>query len=532
MEQMEMGTSELPRTSLRDFLRVLFKRKTQILLFFAVTSITVAAATFIAKPTYQAVAQILVKLGRENIYVPASGSSNPVINFNREEQINSEIEILKSRSLATEVLHQLGPETIYEDIANGSGRLRAAILPSKGRARTSAEKALLKMQKALDVQGIKKSNVIEVSFKHTDPETATAVVNKLSNLFLDRHLSVHKTPQSYEFFQQQSEFLKDKLNTAEARLQELKEKYDLTALDEQQSILLNQTAGLRTVLNETLSRTVEVENRIDEPQQLLATVPKTIPQGERSDHNPFLITSLEARLVELQLKEKDLLTKYTEQNRLVINVIDEIRMVQQKLIDFEKKRYGTTRSGVNLTHQQLQQELLRSKADYRALMAKSQVQRGQLANYKKELDQFNRVETTYNQLQQAVDVDRQNHRLYLTKFEESRISDAMDSEKIASVSLIEPAQVPLKPISPRVLLNLVLGLFLGTLGGLGLAFFLEYLDDSLGEIDDVEEQLKLPVLGLLPELEKNNEPQTHTLTGTNFFISVWVRVSLWLRKKG
>jgi uncharacterized protein involved in exopolysaccharide biosynthesis len=137
-------------------------------------------------------------------------------------------------------------------------------------------------------------------------------------------------------------------------------------------------------------------------------------------------------------------------------------------------------------------------------MAKSQAQRGQLADYKKELDQFNRIETEYNRLEQEVEVDRQNYQLYLTKFEESRISDAMDSEKIAGVSLIEPAQVPLKPISPKKMLNLVLGLFLGAMGGLGLAFFLEYLDDSLGEIDDVEEQLQLPVLGVLPELEKSD----------------------------
>jgi tyrosine-protein kinase Etk/Wzc len=152
MEQMEMATNELPRTSMRDFLRVLFKRKNQILLFFVATFVTVAIATFVVKPTYQATAQILVKLGRENIYMPASGSSSPVMNFNNEEQINSEIEILKSRSLAMEVLHELGPETIYEDIAKGPGGLRAAILPSKSSARTPAETALLKMQKALDVQ--------------------------------------------------------------------------------------------------------------------------------------------------------------------------------------------------------------------------------------------------------------------------------------------------------------------------------------------------------------------------------------------
>jgi uncharacterized protein involved in exopolysaccharide biosynthesis len=504
MEPMEMGPNELPRTSLRDFLRILFKRKTQILIFFFVTFFTVAVGTFLTKPTYQAVAQILVKLGRENIYVPTSGGSSPVINFNREEQINSEIEILKSRSLVMEVINELGPETVYEDIADGPSGIRAAILPSKGSARTPAEKALLIMQKKLDVQGIKKSNVIEVSFKHTDPQTAAAVVNKLSNLFLDRHLDVYRTPQSYEFFQQQSEFLKTKLNEAEIRLQDLKKKYDVTALGEQQSILLRQSAEMRTALNETLSQVVEVENRVQQLQQQLAAVPRTIDQGEEIDHNPYLISTLEARLVELQLKEKELLAKYTEESRLVKNVRDEIKIVNQKLADNQQKRYGRTRTGVNPTHQQLQQELLRSQADFQALMAKSQAQRAQLSDYKKELDQLNRVETTYTQLKQEVDVDRQNYRLYLTKFEESRISDAMDTEKIASVSLIEAAQTPLKPVSPKKMLNLVLGLFLGALGGLGLAFFLEYLDDSLGEIDDVEEQLQLPVLGVLPELVKKN----------------------------
>jgi uncharacterized protein involved in exopolysaccharide biosynthesis len=483
---------------------VLFKRKTQILLFFAATFILVAAATFIAKPTYQASAQILVKPGRENIYMPASGSSSPVINFKHEELVNSEIEILKSRSLAMEVLEEMGPDTIYEGIADGSGGLRAAILPTGGNDKTPAEKALLKMQKKLDVEGIKKSNVIRVSFKHTDPETAAALVNRLTKLFLDRHLSVHKTPQSYAFFQQQSEFLRDKLGKAEARLQELKEKYDLTALDEQQTLLLNQVASMRTSLNETVSLAVEEENRIAEIEQLLKTVPITIPQGEVVEHNPYLVNTLEARLVELQIKEKELLVKYTDQNRLVKNVQDEIRVVRQTLAANEKKKYGQTRTGLNPIHQQLQQELLSSKADYRALMAKRDTQRTQLIEYKGELDRINRVETEYNQLQQEVDVDRQNYELYLTKFEESRISDAMDSEKIAGVSMIEPAQVPLKPISPKKMLNLVLGLFLGALGGLGLAFLLEFMDDSLGEIDDVEEQLQLPVLGVLPELEKKS----------------------------
>jgi capsular polysaccharide biosynthesis protein len=74
----------------------------------------------------------------------------------------------------------------------------------------------------------------------------------------------------------------------------------------------------------------------------------------------------------------------------------------------------------------------------------------------------------------------------------------MDSQKMTSASLIEAAQVPLKPFSPRVFLNLVLGLLTGLLGGLCLAFFLHFLDDSLQSVEDVEDALEIPVLISIP----------------------------------
>jgi hypothetical protein len=224
------------------------------------------------------------------------------------------------------------------------------------------------------------------------------------------------------------------------------------------------------------------------------------------DHNPFLISNLEARLVELQLKEKELRTKYTPQSRLVKNVQEEIQMVQEKLAQNEKKQYGKSRVGLNTTYQRLQEEFFRNQAESKALAAKREIQNTQLTDYQGKLEQLNQMEVTLDQLEQSVDVNRQNYRLYLAKFEESRISDAMDNKKMANVSLMQSALTPLKPVSPKVLLNIVLSLFLGGFGGLGLAFFTEYLDDSLGKPEQVEKVLQLPVLASIPKLEITDTP--------------------------
>jgi uncharacterized protein involved in exopolysaccharide biosynthesis len=145
---------------------------------------------------------------------------------------------------------------------------------------------------------------------------------------------------------------------------------------------------------------------------------------------------------------------------------------------------------------------LRNEAELRALTAKRASLKEQLVENQSALEKLNETEMEFSRLQQQVDAYRENYRLYLTKSEESRISDAMDAQKIANVSVIEPATTPLKPVSPTIFLNMVLAVFLGALGALGLAFFSEYMDDRLEKTEDVEALLQLPVLVSIPELTK------------------------------
>jgi uncharacterized protein involved in exopolysaccharide biosynthesis len=149
-----MGAPEITNTSLRDFLHIVFKRKMQILLFFFATVCTVAIGTVLIKPTYEATSQILIKVGRENIFVPtvpASGNINPVFSFNREEQINSEIEILKGQFLVEKVVSSLGPTRIYKSLQNPKKGVVRRFFNPHNADQSPVEKAVPRFQKDLEV---------------------------------------------------------------------------------------------------------------------------------------------------------------------------------------------------------------------------------------------------------------------------------------------------------------------------------------------------------------------------------------------
>jgi uncharacterized protein involved in exopolysaccharide biosynthesis len=139
-----MQAPEISQVFLRDVFIVLFKHKYIILLFFFAVVMTVSVGTLLARPTYEASDQILVKLGRESVFVPASADMRPVVNYNREERINSEIEILKSRSLAEKVVLALGPTVIYESLKEQKpgwvGRIKTLIIPRREKRLTPDER--------------------------------------------------------------------------------------------------------------------------------------------------------------------------------------------------------------------------------------------------------------------------------------------------------------------------------------------------------------------------------------------------------
>lgn len=212
---------------------------------------------------------------------------------------------------------------------------------------------------------------------------------------------------------------------------------------------------------------------------------------------------MRSRLYELQLKEQDLLSKFTENSIQVQEVRRQIAEAQALLDKEEPSRTQVTK-GLNEAHKQVQLALLAEEATLSSLEAKVREQRAQLNSTRGELKAINDSEIRLVQAQREMDIQDANYRKYYEKLEQARIDNALEIGKISNISMVQPATYPVEPVRPRKMLNLALGLFLGIFGGIGLAFFSEYLDHTFKKPEDIEERLKLPMLAAIPNSKMNN----------------------------
>jgi polysaccharide biosynthesis protein PslE len=471
--------------SLRDFLTVLFKHKYTILIIFVAVVTIVTVGSFLLPPTYEAKSSLLIKFGREYIYRSEVGErvsdSRPSIPLNQEEVINSEIQILTSRDLIEKVITTLKVENIYPDLVEA---------PPK--TMTPLEAAILEFEDELSVEGVKKSNVILISFQHKDPRIAAQAVNLLVDFLKEKHLQVYSDPKS-SFLEQQLSAYEQRLKESQNQLEVFKQKYRVFSLEEQRTLLLKQRTDLDTVFKIAQNQVGELQNKLSSLKNQMRTVSKDVPLYTETER--YKITDdAKAQLLGLQLKEQELLHKYNEDTPLVINVRKEIKIVQNFIKEQEEDLKGKVRTGQNIVYQDIEREIIKTQAELSSQEAKSTTLGGQIARLDREIQTLDLRENELQNLKRELAANERNYKTYLEKVEEALISDDLNRLKMTNISVIQAASVPVKPIKPKKALNILLGIIIGALSGLGLAFFSEYTNQSLSTPESAEKRLGIPVL--------------------------------------
>jgi uncharacterized protein involved in exopolysaccharide biosynthesis len=472
-------------SSLRDFLTVLFKHKGKILILFFTIVATVTVGSFLLPPTYEAKSSLLVKFGREYIYRPEVGERNPdmrsLIPLNQEEIINSEIQIMTSQDLIEKVITTIKVENIYPDLVKNPPKLMRPL-----------EAAIRQFEKKLSVEGIKKSNVIQISFQHENPPIAAKAVNMLVDFLREKHLQVYSDPKS-SFLEQQLSTYAQKLKESQNHLEAFKQKYRVFSLEEQRTLLLKQRTDLDTALKIAQNQVKELQQKLSSLKSQMRTVSENVPLFTETERYR-IIDDAKTQLLTLQLREQDLLQKYKENNPLVMNIRKEMQIVQDFIKKQEEDIKGKVRTGQNIVYQDMEREMVKAKAELSSQEAKSAALKGQITQLDSEIQTLDLRENELQNLKRELTDNEKNYKTYLEKVEEARISDDLNRQKMANISVIQVATVPPKPVKPKKALNIVLGIVLGAVSGLGFAFFSEYSAQSLSTPESAERRLGLPVL--------------------------------------
>ncbi len=494
---------ERPRErSLRDLYYIFFRNKWKVILFFLAVVVIVAVVTFLSDEIYRSEAGLLVRLGRETVTLDPTATTGTIIPVaqSRESEITTELEILKSQEIAEKVVDSIGLETFISQLGEPSKGLleRLGLTTSL----SNRDAVVFSVMNNLGVEIQQASWIIAITYEAKDPQLAQKVLSTFIDCYLEKHIDVHRTPGSYQFFAQESNQLRSKLVETENQLRDLMNQTGISSLEEQQGVILDRIGTLQAGIDSADSELAASRAKVQELQKNLGETPDLVVTGATVGLPNAAADTMRARLYELQLLEQDLVSKFEHDSRQVQDVRRQIAAAQA-LLDKEDQARSTLTKGLNETYQSIKSAMLTEKATVSSLQARVDELKSMLEHAKTELKSLINNSVKFAGLTREVEIQENNYRKYSENLEQARIDEALETGKISNINVVQPATLPIQPVRPRKALNLLLGLLLGTFGGVALAFFSEYLDHSIKIPDEVEEKLQLPAIACIPRVQDN-----------------------------
>jgi uncharacterized protein involved in exopolysaccharide biosynthesis len=502
--------------SLRDILSVLFRHKIQIVATFIVVSTLACAAAWLRTDVYRAEAKLLIRLGRENLSVDPS-VSGPTVNPNgsRENEVNSELAILRSRTLAEKLVDTLGPAAFLNTAVHASGgapsnlslpkRTFFAVKTGAGKLLKSVsmlptlstrDKAIRQVMHSFSAQVEKRSNIISVGFESDNPKLAQASLESLVQFYLDRHIQVYSAQAPQSFFESQADTLQKELARREQDLEQFRAQYGITNMDRQKEVLIERVNAINGEVGDADAQVSQTEARVASLRKSLASRPARRELSRTTGRTNYAADALKERLAELRLQETDMSARYPATHRPLIQLRQQIAQLEGEL-GKEQETLTEVTTGIDANRDQLQLSLENEQAQLKAQEARREVLLQEKENQETALAALSGRELELGRLTRDVALAEQDYRQYRDTLQRAKISSAMDIDKVSNVRVVQPAVALPDPVRPNRLRDTVLGMAAGAFLGIFLAFALEYLDDSISAKEHVEKRLGVPVLAVI-----------------------------------
>ncbi|WP_197442989.1 GumC family protein [Lignipirellula cremea] len=452
-------------------------------------------------------AKLFVKLGRSVLSVDPTVNTQQSISVqeSREVEMNSIVEVLDSRTLAEQVVSQLGAKVVL-----GESRINPQSLEVRSVSLTEPppiavshsadfEEAVKVVKDSFGVFAPRKTTIVTLRYKAGSPELAQAVTNAFLDSYLREHARVNRTLGSYEFFVAQEAAAKSKLKSVSDAFRDAKNAIGVASIEGRRSSLQGQISSVESSIVMAETDLATARGGIASLEESIEGLPERRLSAETSGFPNQAADQMRHQLYIRQTRLAELRSKYTDLHPEVIAMQYEVAN-SQKILDEQPVARVQRTEGANPAREKLEQELLSERAKAASFAARVTELRSQYETALAELRLLNHHEVQLAAMEREVQQAENAWRDYAGKLEQSRLDNAIDSQRISNVNILQRANYVAKPISPKRTMVGGFGLIFGLTSALGVALLSEFLSPSLTSVEEVQSQLSVPVFLSLPRV--------------------------------
>ena len=480
--------SDLPpqESAVGEYLRVLIKRKWIVVGCLLTIFTVVAIATLRQVPIYEATGSIAVKKPDSSLNFKDANAIS--FDYYDPTEMETEVKILQSDLLALQVIKELNLDRQPEF----GGKSPVSSLPSSLdlapdplEADPSRTSSLLGSFKGrLSISLIPNSRIMSVRFRDADPQTAQNVVNKLMGDYQENNYKTrfNNTMQVSDWLGQQLVDLQMKVETSQEKLVRYQKEHEILGIDEKQNITTAKLDELNRALTLAESERMQKEAfyrllESGDPDAIASSAGGLEDAGAGGQSASGLLESLRAKQADLRIQVADLNTQFGPSYPKLVQLNNQLAEIDIQLKSEMKKIASKV------------------KGRYTAALGREDLLAQALEKQKQAANKLNESAIEYSLLKRDLETNRQLYEGLLEKLKEAGISEGLKSNNF---QIVNSARVPTYPVEPNVPRNLGFAFVLGLTSGVGLAFLLEGLDNTVRTTEQAQAISGLPPLGMIP----------------------------------
>lgn len=474
----EMMVDYAPRLSLRTLVEAAFRHPMRVACAAGLPLLLAILLLVFMPKRYLATMQLAVLNTRlYSVITSDSGQPNKIVGDITDADVNSQAQLLRSRDVLNQALDNLGKPS------------------SPANARDRAIEAL---DTRLDVEPVRESNILNVSYVDSSPAEARDTLQALASTFVGKELSLLRPAHGEKMFASLVEQRQRELAAAQGDFAQFKVQTGIASLKDDEAILLHQLETLASQSTSLASELALEQQRAQRTDDELAKHPERITTQNRSTPNQAAIESLTSLLVQLQNKRTSLLSGYRADDRIVGDIEEQISNVKNQLAQLRASNAVETTTDMNPLNLELKSQLARAQISGTALIAQRRTVEAQRRAYLSQLNQLEEKAADFDSLQKRVSEAQQNLDLGLQKRDQAAVDDALDRDRILNVAFAARPSASSLPVQPRPALYLGAGLFIGAFFGLAICVVSELTRKTLVSPAELDAFTGVTTLAAIP----------------------------------